>query len=67
MSKSVSIAKPNDHAPNEDAVFCSPQCIAVSDGAGGCGLYADEVVVVSDRASAKGCSALFVHRVGRMG
>lgn len=42
MSKSVSIAKPNDHAPNEDAVFCSPQCIAVSDGAGGCGLYADE-------------------------
>ena len=42
MSKSVSIAKPNDYAPNEDAVFCSPQCIAVSDGAGGCGLYADE-------------------------
>lgn len=40
MSKSVSIAKPNDHTPNEDAVFCSPQCIAVSDGAGGCGLYA---------------------------
>lgn len=42
MSKSVSIAKPNDHTPNEDAVFCSPQCIAVSDGAGGCGLYADK-------------------------
>lgn len=42
MSKSVSIAKPNDHMPNEDAVFCSPQCIAVSDGAGGCGLYANE-------------------------
>ena len=42
MSESVSIAKPNDHAPNEDAVFCSPQCIAVSDGAGGCGLYADK-------------------------
>ena len=42
MSKSVSIAKPNDHTPNEDAVFCSPQSIAVSDGAGGCGLYADE-------------------------
>ena len=42
MSKSVSIAKPNDHTPNEDAVFCSPQCIAVSDGAGGCGLYANE-------------------------
>lgn len=42
MSKSVSIAKPNDHTPNEDAVFCSPHCIAVSDGAGGCGLYADE-------------------------
>lgn len=42
MCKSVSIAKPNDHTPNEDAVFCSPRCIAVSDGAGGCGLYADE-------------------------
>ena len=42
MSKSVSIAKPNDHMPNEDAVFCSPQSIAVSDGAGGCGLYANE-------------------------
>ena len=42
MGKSVSIAKLNDHAPNEDAVFCAPQCIAVSDGAGGCGLYADE-------------------------
>lgn len=42
MSESVSIAKPNDHAPNEDAVFCSPQCIAISDGAGGCGLYDDK-------------------------
>ena len=42
MGKNVSIAKLNDHAPNEDAVFCAPQCIAVSDGAGGCGLYADE-------------------------
>lgn len=42
MCKSVSIAKTNDHTPNEDAVFCSPLCIAVSDGAGGCGLYADE-------------------------
>lgn len=42
MGKCVSIAKPNENVPNEDAVFCSPQCIAVSDGAGGCGLYADE-------------------------
>ena len=42
MGKCVSIAKPNENMPNEDAVFCSPQCIAVSDGAGGCGLYADE-------------------------
>lgn len=42
MGKSVSIAKLNDHAPNEDTVFCSSRCIAVSDGAGGCGLYADE-------------------------
>ncbi len=42
MGKSVSIAKLNDHAPNEDSVFCSSRCIAVSDGAGGCGLYADE-------------------------
>ena len=42
MGNCVSIAKPNENVPNEDAVFCSPQCIAVSDGAGGCGLYADE-------------------------
>lgn len=42
MGKSVSIAKLNDHSPNEDAALCSSRCIAVSDGAGGCGLYADE-------------------------
>jgi len=28
--------------PNEDSFFVSENCIAVSDGAGGCGLYSDE-------------------------
>lgn len=38
----VSIAKINDHVANEDSFFSSEQCIAVSDGAGGCGLFANE-------------------------
>ncbi len=42
MSKSVSIAKINDHVVNEDSCYTSGTCIAVSDGAGGCGLFADE-------------------------
>lgn len=36
------MAKLGDMGPNEDAIFYSDRCIAVSDGAGGCGLYADE-------------------------
>ena len=40
--KGVSIAKINDHVANEDSFFSSEQCIAVSDGAGGCGLFANE-------------------------
>lgn len=36
----VSIAK--GPAPNEDAVLATVGCIAVSDGAGGCGVYADQ-------------------------
>ena len=42
MNGGTSIAKINDTVANEDAFFSSPQCIAVSDGAGGCGLFADE-------------------------
>ncbi len=42
MNRGVSIAKWNDHVANEDAVFSSDNCIAVSDGAGGCGLFANE-------------------------
>ena len=42
MNRGVSIAKPNDCVANEDAFYSSENCIAVSDGAGGCGLYADE-------------------------
>lgn len=42
MSKGASIAKFGDNGLNEDAIFWSDRCIAVSDGAGGCGLYADE-------------------------
>lgn len=38
----MSIAKINDHVANEDSFFSSAQCIAVSDGAGGCGLFANE-------------------------
>ena len=42
MNRGVSIAKWNDHVANEDFFFSSDTCIAVSDGAGGCGLFADE-------------------------
>ena len=42
MNRGVSIAKFNDHIANEDAFYSSDTCIAVSDGAGGCGLFADE-------------------------
>lgn len=42
MNRGVSIAKFNDHVANEDSFFSSDTCIAVSDGAGGCGLFADE-------------------------
>lgn len=41
-SNGVSIAKINDCMANEDAFFSSDGCVAVSDGAGGCGLFADE-------------------------
>ena len=42
MNRGVSIAKWNDHVANEDSFYSSDTCIAVSDGAGGCGLFADE-------------------------
>ena len=42
MNRGVSIAKFNDHVANEDAFCSSDTCIAVSDGAGGCGLFANE-------------------------
>ena len=42
MHRGVSIAKINDHVVNEDSFFSSEQCIAVSDGAGGCGLFAND-------------------------
>lgn len=42
MNRGVSIAKWNDQVANEDAFFSSDNCIAVSDGAGGCGLFANE-------------------------
>lgn len=41
MKRSVTLAKFNDNVPNEDSCFASADCIVVSDGAGGCGLYAD--------------------------
>ncbi len=42
MSKGASIAKLNDTGINEDAFCATDRCIAVSDGAGGCGLFANE-------------------------
>ena len=42
MNRGISIAKFNDHVANEDAFYSSDTCIAVSDGAGGCGLFANE-------------------------
>lgn len=42
MFKGFSIPKINDSSPNEDSFFVSENCAAVSDGAGGCGLYSNE-------------------------
>lgn len=42
MNKGISIAKFNDITPNEDSFYVSENCIAISDGAGGCGLYSNE-------------------------
>jgi hypothetical protein len=42
MSKGISIAKFNENDFNEDNIFVSDECIAIADGAGGCGLFADE-------------------------
>ena len=42
VNRGVSIAKFNDHVANEDAFYSSDTCIAVSDGAGDCGLLANE-------------------------
>ena len=40
-SKSFTTHKINDPSTNEDAVRCTPNFIAVSDGAGGCGIFAE--------------------------
>lgn len=42
MNRGISLPKFNDVMPNEDSFFVSDNCIAISDGAGGCGLYSDE-------------------------
>lgn len=42
MNRGVSIAKINEKTINEDSFYSSDGCIAVSDGAGGCGLFADK-------------------------
>ena len=39
---SVSLTKPNEGGPCEDASYAGEGCVAVSDGAGGCGIFADE-------------------------
>lgn len=42
MSRGMTLAKPREHLANEDAILVAENCIAVSDGAGGCGVFADE-------------------------
>jgi hypothetical protein len=42
MAKGVTLKKFTDDIPNEDAFFANDNCIAISDGAGGCGLFADK-------------------------
>lgn len=42
MNIGISIAKPNDNVANEDSYLVLENCLAVSDGAGGCGLYAKD-------------------------
>lgn len=42
MYRGVSIAKPAEHSANEDSFWQSEKCVAVSDGAGGCGLFANK-------------------------
>lgn len=42
MSKGITLAKPKEHLVNEDSILVAENCIAVSDGAGGCGVFADE-------------------------
>lgn len=42
MNKGISLPKFNDVTPNEDSFFVSENCIAISDGAGGCGLFSNE-------------------------
>lgn len=42
MSYGSSVSKLNDTLPNEDSFWRSENLIAVSDGAGGCGLFAGE-------------------------
>ena len=37
----ASMAKPGEETPNEDSAYIDASCLALSDGAGGCGLYAD--------------------------
>ncbi len=38
----ASIAKLGERSPNEDSAYLDETCLALSDGAGGCGLYADK-------------------------
>lgn len=42
MSKGISLPKWGERQLNEDAFFAGETCVAVSDGAGGCGLFADK-------------------------
>ena len=42
MAKGVSLKKFTDNIPNEDSYRYSSSFIAISDGAGGCGVFADE-------------------------
>lgn len=42
MGRGISIAKFTDNIPNEDSFKVVPKCLVISDGAGGCGVFANE-------------------------
>ena len=42
MGKGITLSKITDSIPNEDSYFCNEDFVAISDGAGGCGVFSDK-------------------------